>query len=231
MTQATLAETVESEIIDLVQRQQLKPGELLPGEIELAQQFACSRGIVREAITRLQGLGLVVRRKNRGTMLAEPDVFSRLRRYMVPQFYSDASIVELFEMRYILEIGAAGLICERIDDAELHGLEDLIHREQRAKSPRRLAALDCAFHGRLYACTGNHSLAGFQALLEPFFRRVVEDDRRLGRQTGRVGHRELLNVLSSRDTDRFRDALEEHLAPYRLRYHRDKTPDTAQAVQ
>jgi len=214
----SLTDQVEARLLGIVRDLGLGSGDALPHEEDLAERFGVSRGVVREALTRLQGLGFVERRKKRGTVLTEPDLFARLGRYMLPPMYSDASVKELFELRLALELGSAELVCHNIQDQHFVQLQAICRREDKARSTKALVRCDVAFHSTLYEAAGNHTLAQFQSLLEPFFHHVLAEERDTGRRRGPVSHRQLLNVLKRRDPDDFREALRRHLKPHWERY-------------
>jgi GntR family transcriptional regulator len=51
-----------------------RTGEQLPGELELCRTFGVSRPVIRQAFERLMDQGLIVRRKGKGTFVAEPKI-------------------------------------------------------------------------------------------------------------------------------------------------------------
>ena len=68
----TLADGVENRLLAYIRQAQIVPGDLLPGEEQLADDLNVSRHIVREGISRLKALGLVESRKKRGIVLKRP---------------------------------------------------------------------------------------------------------------------------------------------------------------
>jgi len=216
----SLTDRVERRLLESVHELGLSRGDALPHEEHLAERFGVSRGVVREALTRLQGLGFVERRRKRGTVLTEPDLFARLGRYMMPGMYSQASVKELFELRLALELGSVELVCENAESQHFEALEAIVAREAEARSIKALVACDVAFHSTLYEAAGNRSLERFQNLLAPFFQCVLQEERTTGRRTSPVGHPHLLRLLKRRDAERLRHALRRHLEPHWRRYRR-----------
>ena len=66
----TLLEQFEAYLVEAG----FRPGDRLPGELELAQRFGVSRGTIREIIVHLTLQGVLARAPRRGTVLAEPEV-------------------------------------------------------------------------------------------------------------------------------------------------------------
>ncbi|NML47569.1 GntR family transcriptional regulator [Ramlibacter sp. G-1-2-2] len=114
-----LAETVLSELLQRIYDGRLAQGVVI-NEAAIAEEFGVSRGPVREAVRRLQGLQLITR---------EPYVKSR-----VVTLTQDGA-QELFEMRLALEGMACRLAAERMSDDEI---ADLI-RELEQDRQRTLA--------------------------------------------------------------------------------------------
>jgi len=65
-----------------------KPGDQIPGEQDLCTEFSVSRTVVRQALGELENSGLIVRRKGRGTFVAEPKISESLVQKLTG-FYQD----------------------------------------------------------------------------------------------------------------------------------------------
>src|SRR5690606_11824567 len=81
----TTVDKVEISLRNFFNEANLKPGDRIPKEVELAKALGVSRTAVREALTRLKLLGIVDSRKNRGMIITRPDLLSNVRRVMDPQ--------------------------------------------------------------------------------------------------------------------------------------------------
>jgi len=68
---------VKEVLKDRIVRRTLKPGDLVPGDLQLCGQFAVSRTTVRQALAELAREGLVVRQRGRGTFVAPPKLTER----------------------------------------------------------------------------------------------------------------------------------------------------------
>lgn len=142
----SLAEMVFERMLDAIYNERLSPGSVV-NEAALALEFGVSRGPVREAVRRLQGIQLISR---------EPYVKARVVEL------SAASCLELFQMRMALEGVACNLAAQRMKPDEIDRLsedleEDRIRRREKGKAvPPNERAFD--FHERIVRASGNNRI-------------------------------------------------------------------------
>ena len=131
-------------------RQAIITGEFAPGErlmeISLANRLGVSRTPVREAIRKLELEGFVVMIPRRGTYVADISI---------------KDINEVYEIRTSLDVLAAGLAAERINDDELETLQRLLveigqHIEE--NNMDKIVEVDIAFHDVLYQASRNERI-------------------------------------------------------------------------
>src|SRR5437588_1905115 len=83
--------------------QQMKPGDILPPERQLAEQFGVSRSSIRDAIRRLEHIGLVEPRQGSGTMVREPSSELVVGPLAAVLRQKHSLVAELLEVRLMLE--------------------------------------------------------------------------------------------------------------------------------
>lgn len=121
------ADAAITAIIDAVLSGARPAGSVLPAERELAAELGISRTSLRQAITRLQQLGVVESRQGHGTVVLDieasthPDLVARLVDRHGPEL-----LTELFEVREAMGVLAGRLAAERAATAELESLEAAI---------------------------------------------------------------------------------------------------------
>jgi len=213
----SLVEVVEQQILNIVRKNNLSIGDSLPAELELTEGLGVSRSVLREALSRLRMLGLLESKKKRGMVIAEPDVFGGCSQILDAAFLNEKTQRDLCEMRLTLELGLADLLFLRKTENDLTVLENIVNREEKARTEQTRLKLEIEFHATLYQMGRNDLLLRFQALLEPFFREAVKREEINGRSKGEASHRDLLEELRFGNPDSFRRKMREHLQPHFVR--------------
>lgn len=132
---------------------QVKLGDKLPTEAEMMQRYGVSRGVVREALSRLQASGRVKTRQGIGSFVVDtPNHSSWIDPSSIVTF---KEVVAVLELRMSLEVEAAGLAAIRRTSAQLIVMEQALNRFHRATQPREAALADFSFHQQIARATGN----------------------------------------------------------------------------
>ena len=114
VTRDALPDQIASRLIALITERQLKAGDRLPPERELAATMGVSRSSLREALRALAMLGVAEMRQGDGTYLTNLQPDSLMRSVGLVLALSDSGLEELFEARKLVEPGLAELAAERI---------------------------------------------------------------------------------------------------------------------
>jgi DNA-binding GntR family transcriptional regulator len=177
--------------------------ELPPGgtvnEQAIAEALGISRTPVREAIRRLEQEGLVIRYPNRGALV------TRL---------SMKDVIEIWQMREILEPAACRLAASRVDQTALAGVEKVIRELQDTVGPDYETHLrsDLELHRLILEATGNTTL---RQVVEMLNERIVQV--RIVNSPGRfhksvAEHLEIIGALRTGDGAAAAEAMRRHLA-------------------
>jgi GntR family transcriptional repressor for pyruvate dehydrogenase complex len=192
----------------------LKPGSVLPTEPELCELFGVSRTVIRDAMKMLQGRGLVEVMQGRGTMVSTK----------IAEFSSDilgmalqqrqTTLVELLEVRRILEVEIAGLAAERATEADLRKMGQALDlmRSHPGEAPGYVDA-DLAFHDALTRAAHNMVM---DLILRPVTQLLRHSREISFRGPERVrnaiaAHETILQAVATRDRGAAREAMQRHL--------------------
>ncbi|XXB91364.1 GntR family transcriptional regulator [Achromobacter piechaudii] len=197
-----LADVVFDRVLDAIYQGRLAPGSVI-NEVALAQEFGVSRGPVREAVRRLQGIQLVTR---------EPYIKARV------VTLSAESALELFQMRMALEGVACNLATRRMSDEEIAQLLAELEQDRQ----RRLEATNGGaaeprvfdFHERIVLASGNtriiNALCGDLYHLLRVYRRhsgtVLER-----KDDAYAEHWQILRAIRARDAELAESLMRSHI--------------------
>ena len=210
----SLVDRVEARLVELLQSRQLKVGDTIPKEIELAEIIGVSRTVIREALLRLRTMGLIESRKKKGAVITSPDIFGNLSKSMNPYLLDDNTLREVFEPRLVLEVGMADLLYHRITKNDIEDLRRIVQDEPTDAENRIFNVNhEIAFHGKLYEISGNQTMRKFQKMLLPVFEYVHESGllKKPASRKKFISHRGLVDILENGSPEMFRNAMRNHL--------------------
>src|SRR5690625_7946734 len=118
----TLSQQVLEKIIYLIMEGQLKPGDKLPSELKLMDQFEVSRPVLREALSSLETLEIVKRRPRGGTYINERVGRSPFRAMLALTISNVSAVIEA---RMSLELGLVTLAAEKSWEKQLVQLKEI----------------------------------------------------------------------------------------------------------
>lgn len=213
----TVSSQIRAQLMRLITTGDLAPGQPMPSERDLADQFRVARTSVREAMQGLLSLGVVERRGNRSFVaehlpevtVAAPD--DRL-----------GFVTQLFETRRVLEVPVFRLAAERAGDAERQRVAAVVARFHDDLDIASFRALDREFHTTVAAACGNPLLIElygkvldqlfrsheFESLLgdeqnRPSVRRIIADSC--------AAHRRIASALAAGDPDLIEACAADHV--------------------
>jgi DNA-binding FadR family transcriptional regulator len=150
---STLAQTVVAGLKSRILDGTLAPGAKLPSENELIDEYAVSRTVVREAVTRLRAEGFVETFQGRGSFvlaLPEPTSFT----VEASAIRSQADVLAMIDFRLGVESEAAYLAAAHHSPAAASAVRAALEAFSSA-SPEEAVEADFAFHRAVAAATGN----------------------------------------------------------------------------
>src|SRR5712692_1865725 len=147
-------------IMDLLTSGELGPGDRLPTERDLALSLGVSRSTVREAIRGLEMMRVLQVRHGEGIFVTSLDAPLLLEAMgFAMQLMRDHEVVDLLELRAILEGAAAGLASARMTEEQQRTLLRRLEELDAASTADELLEADIAFHASIAAGAGNVVLA------------------------------------------------------------------------
>lgn len=149
------------EIKRLIISGRIGPGEKLPKESELAAQLGLSRTSLREAVRALALIGVLNTRQGDGTYVTGlgPQLLLEATSFVADFLQDQRALLELLEVRRLLEPTATALAAVRISELELARLLECRRRMDSASTVAELVEADDEFHDVIVDATGQATLA------------------------------------------------------------------------
>jgi GntR family transcriptional regulator, transcriptional repressor for pyruvate dehydrogenase complex len=207
-----LSEEVARQIERAILDGDLRPGQLLPPERELAASFSVSRPILREAMRMLEIGGYISIEQGRGTFIKDPitDILhAPLLQWLSKNIHQ---VEEFYEARLAIEPVCAALASERASDRQISQLRILVNEAGKMLVENNLASyvsLDIDFHSEIARMADNSYLYKMlNSLISPEvdIRKVI---LRLPEhmKAAQIGHERVLEGIEERNPDNARAAM------------------------
>jgi DNA-binding FadR family transcriptional regulator len=213
-------EEIADRIKDFIRAKTLKPGDRLPQEKELIDQFKAAKGTVREAMKALETQGLIYTRSGPGggAFVAEPSARHAMEMLGSFFFFDQPSLSEIYSIRKLLEPEIAALLAGKLTHGDIVQLENTMLLYDRApvdlddQYQQRVAELD--FHSLLAQQCPDRLLgfvSGLTHHLLPVARAIYADPTPASREAGLVFQHRLLAALIENRREDARHIAYEHM--------------------
>jgi len=209
-----LYEEVASRTRDLIVSGELRPGQALPPERKLAEQFKVGRAVIREAIRRLEVSGLVESRHGGGNYVREVTVEDLVAPIATVLNEMGTLREELMDARLFFEPQIAREAAKSATPEDLRQLEEVIGwQEERATEGRATAEEDAEFHRLLARATHNTVVVRVMEVID----HLLKDEHARWFQSAErsknslEGNRRILQAIQLRDQDAAQKAMKQHI--------------------
>ena len=213
----SLADALARRIRAMIQSGEYTDGDRLPAILEMARRFGVGSPTVREALKKLETLGVVDVRHGAGVYVASRRGLLVLARPQLGGAVEDSLLVDLVESRIPLEMAVARAAAQQASLQDIDAMWSLLAGVAESVDEHRLVAADAAFHRQLAAAAGNTILAQMLDALWYLFTgegRVVRWDPLL-RDADVQAHSLVLDAIERRDPEAAADSMRAHLSSVR----------------
>ena len=211
-----LSHRVERQIREAIKAKIFVPGDKLPGELELAEQFGVSRTAIREALRMLVGRGLINIRKGSGIYISEINMEN-----VVDPFYQlldmkcgEGGYIHLIRVRLMMEPDIAKSAAENRTDEDVSYLRgNFADMESHAEDPEEMRMIDMKFHRRLAKATGNPLIP---TMMEPIYQLLPKfiasnNERQYARERAVENHRGILRHIEMQNAEGAFQVMRNHM--------------------
>jgi len=225
-----LLHQIQEEIKSYVVRNDLKPGDALPSEGDLARQLGIGRNSVREAVKSLEVLGILEARAGSG-LFVKAFTFDAIINNLPYGLLSDVTTVRnMAEVRARLEYGLVDQVIARLTTEQIELLKSIVEQMRTAAEAGEYAAgADRAFHEALYRNIDNPVLMSLLGVFWLAVSRATERSNVVDPPDPPEtveSHRRILDALVARSPEQMRLAFDYHYSRWEFRL-----PDRAATAQ
>jgi GntR family transcriptional repressor for pyruvate dehydrogenase complex len=212
----TTAEEVVTRLREMIHRGELRSGDRLPPERDLAKKLGVSRPTLRAGIRSLSAVGVLKSKQGAGTFVVEADASpaldgNPLRLLASLHGFSNA---EMFEARLILEMAIAGLAAERATSEHIAAMaEELAEMFATLDVPEEYLVHDMRFHQMIAAASGNRIITALMNMVASilFDVRSKTVHRAHDLKESADMHRLIFRAIREGNTEAARSAMRDHL--------------------
>jgi len=211
-----ISQNIVEQIRQAILNNELKPGDRLPSEKDLAERFGVSKASLREAFRALEALGLLEVRQGMsgGAFVREVDLETARNSLFNYIFFQNPTIHEFTQLRSILEPKVAAMAARMLSDKDLADLEENLEQTRKiADGVTFYYELDKAFHHRIAAISGNRLICFVIDSLKNAIVNIklqLELDRQFNHQVFKA-HERIMAALRARDPDEAAEAMLKHI--------------------
>ncbi|MDD2978440.1 MAG: FadR/GntR family transcriptional regulator [Hespellia sp.] len=191
------------------------PGEKIPSENELAEMFQVSRITVRQALQKLNALGLLETRLGEGSFVKVLDVGDSMNALIPAMYLGDQSSLQVFEFRQMIETACIRLAARRADDEDIASLKKVLERMILCKNSMDLQGFseaDLDFHFKIAQITKNPLIVKTNSILrdvlENSMKEVID---KMGCENGIYYHEQMIQAIEEHDEDKAVEMMKEHI--------------------
>ena len=225
---------VVEHVRSLILSGEVKPGDRLPPERELARRLGISRPSLRAGIGFLSAMGVLHSRHGAGTFVSDGPPALEARSFSVLGSLHNFLPWQMFEARLVLEAGLAALAAERASEQHIAALaEEVLEMEASLDDPQEYLIHDVRFHRTIAQAAGNPILGAFMETITAnlYDKRRQTVANSLDHKEAAVLHRDIYRAIRARNPARARVAMERHLTHAQQAQQNEAAPETASSEQ
>lgn len=219
-----VSDFVVEDIIEKIKSGQFEPGAKLPSEKSLSKEFDISRASTREALQKLEVLGLIDIKHGKGSYVSNSPYLKPLQEIVASKLLTaDVGIEELLETRLYIEQGTVRLAARNVNDSAIDELRELVQEMDdvvNEEDAEEFSKLDMEFHLLLGRMSGNtlmkRMLRTVRNLMRDQQERVNKIDGVL--DISQKHHRDIFGAIKEGSPESAQKCMTEHLMEIKRRF-------------
>lgn len=212
-----LSDQIFEQLRDSIYRGQLKPGEKLPPERELAAAFNVSRPSLKAAMDKLIHTGLIEQRQGQGTFVRSLESKYAQNPLRTVLEGEEVTLVDLLEVRLGLEVQAVSMAAQRATDKDIDALkmcvQDMLSKVDEGEVG---SEEDVAFHMTIAYATKNPAQIYLMRNFYELLFQGINESRFYLSETGNLEHMgqqhsQILQCIKDHEPERAQKMMKEHI--------------------
>jgi GntR family transcriptional repressor for pyruvate dehydrogenase complex len=211
-------EEVADVLLGRIKAGQLAPGDKLESVTQLAKNFEVSQSVIRESLSGLRAMGLLTMRQGEGTFVTKYDASKFSLPVTTAFLIKKEDVKELFEVRRILEVGAAGAAAVSRGADDLTLMEHVLQEMAASIGDGELGEkADFQLHQAIVKATHNAMLENLLNSVSEIMRETIKETRKLllyteGKDAQLLAeHRKIYEAIKAGDPQLAQQYMMDHL--------------------
>ncbi|MEK4911673.1 MULTISPECIES: FadR/GntR family transcriptional regulator [Bacillus] len=212
-------EEVSEAILTMIKNGTLKPGDKLLPVHQLAEQFQVGRSAVREALSALRAMGLIEMKQGEGTYVRNFDPSSLTKSLNNKLLMKKEDILNLLEVRKVLEVGAVRAAAAKRTEANLQNMKQWLDEMAKSIGDEKAGEkADFHFHMGIAESSHNNILLELMNHVSEMIAETIGESRRIilyGEQTTSERlleeHQSIYDAVLKQDVELAQQAMLDHL--------------------
>ncbi len=203
-----ISNKILKQITQLIKSGELKPGDKLPPERQMAELMGVSRPALKQTISILEAMGIVESRQGDGNYILPYQ--NKIFNPIILSFYAERGNMEdILEVRYILEVQNARIAAKKRTDQQLKELYDFLENMKGYKTLEERMVLNSEFHLMLIKIGGNPLLINFyESIIDLIAEQITSTDG----SNFYESHKEIVDLIKEQNAKEAEKAMHKHFS-------------------
>ena len=219
-TRTSVSDGIVEQMVDLISRDVLKPGDRLPSERELCKRLGVGRSSLREALRSLAVMGIIDGRVGDGTFVSNSNKRYLEKTLQWGLLLDRKRVQDLIETRLMLESQTAFLAAQRVTTENIEAIEETLQgMEASIGQPEKYLEFDLQFHLTIARATQNSILYSLLSMIRGYLQEwikgsLVEPSTTQTETRAKLSlleHQKILDALRKGEADQAQQAMTEHI--------------------
>lgn len=191
------------------------PGSKIPSENELADLFDVSRITVRQALQKLNALGLIETRLGDGSYVRDLNVGDSMNALIPVMYLGEQTASDVFEFRQIIETGCTRLAVKRATERDIEELKSILVKMTKCRDNsdiKNFSKADLEFHLKIAQITRNTLFIKTNSILQDVLEQSMDDViDKMGFENGLYYHEQIIKAIEDRNEEKAAEMMKEHI--------------------